>query len=814
MSGGSGPMVPERKSSLTKLNRSNSSASSGTLERSYSSSTMGSTLEKSGTIKRNGVLLQKEVAALVHQHQKDDVNRMESPDSGNNTSSSPVESNANSSPTQGVRTYSEFEFSESSDLESVDRIERIRVKTTINTSRIPSMCVITPTPSDDESTNKKIVTEFPEANLENIRIKENRLSLNKDTGYAILLAPPVAPPVTPVSPTIPEVKHEMKLSHFKKATLLPLNNMLGKLKAWHPLKKSPIKETAPEPLYDSAGDYVTIADVKNNNKASNGVYYSNDVVKRNLATVLSGNLNVETEYVSLNELPCNIRCESHLSSAKESSHLSEADSKKKIDFSTAESSSSVSGNSSSCTEEGKNRGARVTLDAQGKVVYSSDSLKRRKGAYTTFSPGPCVRETATITITTTTIFTSPSSTISEHNNPLLSGGASNRKIGVRPVVQQQQLEQPVNCAKTVTTQSKTDPNSRMAPITTSQVGQGSLPAQNYQMQQQGVLKGAYVHIQDAAPLRNGPPIYSAVGYPDETGKGSHSPKIISFSPKIFLNSAAKNLKSFSPLPASPQAIIENVDPNSRGHLKRSNSYRQAAIYAEPQFFEEQISVSRQNEYDQLFSGFDDAQKAHHTFNESIPQSASTRKINNRNIRGKKVVKVVAEGEVSPSFLLNKKFMKSSKIETGRRYSKLSQENLVSLKRHSSGSKEFNFDENSKYSNVSKNVTSSFENLMNEFTISSNSIISTDISLNESLNTSPPTKSKSFDDLLNGDESYGVKKDLDGSTDDLDLESDTEFYCKPSRNSAPMYLPSPSKITIPADGVEHRAKALNNSTDIW
>lgn len=818
-SSGSGPMVPERKSSLTKLNRSNSSASSGTLERSYSSSTMGSTLEKSGTIKRNGVLLQKEVAALVHQHQKEDV-RMESPDSGNNTSSSPVESNANSSPTQGVRTYSEFEFSESSDLECVDRIERIRVKTTINTSRIPSMCVITPTPSDDESTTKNIVTETSEANLENIRIKENRLSLNKDTGYAILLSPqaPAVTPVSPVSPTTPEVKNEMKLSHFRKATLLPLNNMLGKLKSWHPLKKSPNKETAPEPVYDSAGDYVTIADVKNNNKASNGVYYSNDVVKRNLATVLSGNLNVETEYVSLNELPCNIRCESHLSSAKNLSHLTEADSKKKIDLSTAENSSNVTGNSSSCTEEGKNRGARVTLDAQGKVVYSSDSLKRRKGAYTTFSPGPCVRETATITITTTTIYTSPSYTISENNNPLLSGGASNRKIGVRPVVQQQQIE-PVNCAKTVTTQSKTDPNSRMAPITTSQVGQGNSPAPNYQMQQQGVLKGAYVHIQDAAPLRNGPPIYSAVGYSDETGKDTHSPKIISFSPKIFHNSAAKNLKSFSPLPApSPQSINENVDPNSRGNLKRSNSYRQAAIYAEPQFYCEEIPVSRQNEYDQLFSGFDDsydaAQKAHYNVNSSAPQSASTRKINNRNTRGKKVVKVVVEGETSPSFLLNKKFMKSSKIETGRKYSKLSQENLVALKRHSSGSKEFNFDENSKYSNVSKNVTSSFENLMNEFTISSNSIISTDISLNESLNTSPPTKSKSFDDLLNGDDSYGLKKDLDGSTDDLDLESDTEFYCKPSRNSAPMYLPSPSKITIPADGVEHRAKALNNSTDIW
>lgn len=56
------PAVPERKSSLSKLNCSNS-----TLERSVSSSTVGSTLERSGTIKRNGVFVQKEVSAIVHQ---------------------------------------------------------------------------------------------------------------------------------------------------------------------------------------------------------------------------------------------------------------------------------------------------------------------------------------------------------------------------------------------------------------------------------------------------------------------------------------------------------------------------------------------------------------------------------------------------------------------------------------------------------------------------------------------------------------------------------------------------------------------------
>lgn len=37
--------------------------------------------------------------------------------------------------------------------------------------------------------------------------------------------------------------------------------------------------------------------------------------------------------------------------------------------------------------ERRRQGARVTLDSEGKVVYSSDSLKRRKGAHTTFNPG-------------------------------------------------------------------------------------------------------------------------------------------------------------------------------------------------------------------------------------------------------------------------------------------------------------------------------------------------------------------------------------------------------------------------------------------
>ncbi|GAB0087313.1 SCAR/WAVE family [Sergentomyia squamirostris] len=495
-----GPTVPERKSSLTKLNRSSSTNSGGTLERSYSSSTsVGSTLERTGTIKRNGVLLQKEVAAIVHQHQQEQQKetRTDSPDSGNNTSSSPVESNSNSSPTQGVRSYSEFEYSESSDLEGVDRIERIRSKTTINSSRIPSMCVITPTNSDDEyqtviAKKKETMPQRPKlevplqetdldalefntasekANSDHLQI----ITVNQSTGYATVQTvetPKNAP--TAVKPA--ELKKEVQ--YVKKTTLLPLNSMFGRLKGVLPTLgklKSPQKDTQENSEVgsptdpDVAGEYVTIADVKNNNKAaSGGVYYSNDVVKRNLATVLSGNLAEETEYVSLNELPANMRCESNLLS----SSITSTSGEKKIDTET---------------ESDARRGARVMLDAQGKVVYSSDSLKRRKGAHTTFAPGPCVKDT-----------TQPSSTTSSPTTVVVTpSGLSNRKpTVVRPVPainptrkfasenQANTANEPVKEVDETTNTVVGDEKENNGKSSTSMFPTGSLKA-----------SGAYVHLQ-------------------------------------------------------------------------------------------------------------------------------------------------------------------------------------------------------------------------------------------------------------------------------------------------------------------------------
>lgn len=445
----SGPAVPERKSSLSKFDRSNSttsSTSSCNLERSYSTSTMGSSLERTGTIKRNGVLIQKDIKAIVHEK------RIESPDSGHNTSSSPV--NSNSSPILDIKKFTEFDYSESSDLEGVDRLERIRVKTTINSSRIPSMCVITPSNSDDEN--------------QIIKIKE----------------PTYSQPI----------EHKKDVNHFRKATLLPLNSMLDRLKTVLPtLKKSPTKDCSIEPVYSTAGEYVTISDTRKQPISSN------ELIKRNLATVLSGNLDEETEYVSLNELPCN------------------------------ENNEKMNKNLGENQEEGlSRRGARVTLDAKGKVVFSSDSLKRRKGAHTTFTPGPFVKQ----------------------DKSAVARISDRKLISVRPVTS----HKPIN--KSI--MDNTDLRGNKS---------NSLNSSSYITS--GVLKGAYVNVQDSQHKNNNFSSNQLKGKNDLIRKStkSSSNKIKRFSPEIMR--VAKKVNSLS---------NENFDPNvKRRIITRSNSYRMANI---------------------------------------------------------------------------------------------------------------------------------------------------------------------------------------------------------------------------------------------
>ncbi|XP_012283351.1 uncharacterized protein LOC105701292 isoform X2 [Orussus abietinus] len=363
---------PVPQSPLTKSNDVNSDPTSPVVENEYELFGRGSTsttTSSAGTVctalmappppERKSSLT---VVALVHGQNQ---NGGESPDSGHNTSSSPVESA--SSPACTGRSCSEFEYSESSDLEGCERIERIRSKTAINTSRIPSMCVITPPASDDETARE------PEEHLE----KRKEGSKEVQGPGSILMSATVGTSkmevingqdknlyatVQTVLPSTTQTQNDRtsgqtSTSHVGPAKVSPLSGVLGKLRGVLPgarknLSKNAVQETA---CADS-GDYVTIADVRNNNDKRPESSPSTAI--RSTATYANSDLfRKDAEYVSLSELP------------------------KKPDSSL----------------ERRRQGAKVTLDSEGKVVYSSDSLKRRKGAHTTFNPGVFVKEGASPT---------------------------------------------------------------------------------------------------------------------------------------------------------------------------------------------------------------------------------------------------------------------------------------------------------------------------------------------------------------------------------------------------------------------------------
>lgn len=514
-----GPAVPERKSSLSKHSNKDISPESS-LERDCSSS------EKTGTVKRSPASSKATVVAVVHKQSNGDI----SPDSGHNTSSSPIESI--NSP-NGIRSGSEFEFSESSDMEGPERIERIRVKTTINSSRIPSMCVITPPVSDDESIksnnfdyrpldklvniNFKSVTEqynisnemgtkstinrpkleLPLSSSENesdrgdevlnntnsrvvtTTLDGNKLQLinvNTLSGYATVETVDVpqnkekeitnkslrAPSPSGGSVVVKEetsVKPVQQSLPVFKASLLPLNNMLGRWKtniANLSSKKEKLPNKVPEPVDDDlfdSGEYVTIADVRNNNEKaqkSAEIFYANDVVNQNLNNVLHGKIR-ETEYVSLNELPCN-ETETNAPTA-----------------------------ASDSLERKKRQGARVTLDAEGKVIYSSDSLKRRKGAHTTFEPGPFVKAVSSETKSPLPIHRTPKVIRPVHSTQDQVDGATPQtgKVVIRAA------------------SGSLSPTSEIVRIPPATI---VVPSTRPLSPKLTSTRGAYVHMQDSRPL--------------------------------------------------------------------------------------------------------------------------------------------------------------------------------------------------------------------------------------------------------------------------------------------------------------------------
>ncbi|KAH8388229.1 hypothetical protein KR093_001286 [Drosophila rubida] len=535
-----GPDVPERSSSLGKhsAQSQSNSASSSTLERSYSSSTIGSTLERTGTIKRNLKLPSAgEDAQQHHQHQL-----------------------AEHETRSALPLPVELEYSECSDLEGVERIERIKQKTTISAKRIPSMCIITPTTSDDDERQSQSSETEPEAEAE--RTLTN-LQVDVDSECEVPLS---AAELTPTN------SKDHNLNELKQTPTKALGSMFEKLRVVLPLGKSsasPVKPAAAsavddDELYDLAGEYVTIADISNNNNGKNirharqqqqqqlhsgakghaaagAIYYSNDIVRRGLKQPLC------SEYVSLNELPQHLQRPPPVAACAEQTQqpqqlLPATQQQQQQQHSSDSRCNSVPmyAEISELREEKSLLGQRrVRTNAEGRIIYDSDSLKRRKGAHTTFAPGPYVKETESALLSSATreLATGESATVAVGATKsakllLLNGGsaATNRKVAnVRPIVAKSPL-------------SKTPPT----PATMAAYQQPS-----YQEQKQLLAN-------------NTNPFYETIAGPNNSGNMMPSP------------SSKSNSSTGSTATNSSSSTATTVSANSaeEGYQRFSNIYEQ------------------------------------------------------------------------------------------------------------------------------------------------------------------------------------------------------------------------------------------------
>jgi len=592
------------------------------------------------------------VVAVIHKQHSEVPS--ESPDSGHNTSSSPVDS-TNSPPGTLTGRSSEYEFSES-DLEGVDRIERIRVKTTINSSRIPSMCVITPPQSDDETcqyvpSNRKHSSQaLPSAssnddhrncsqtgrrdnkqhlNLEMAsphwsrssfynslpRTLEKQLSTDSDhsseTEPSRIRSRSACRAQTPVdyraersasvktrthgvspSPTrktegfsyTKSKTQQQKSSATLRSSLQPFNNMIDKVKcvlssagggsrkaskssAGEESDTSPTESTASPPA--DAGDYVTIADIRNNVSTKMSCQGQTGNVCSNTAERTPLSLPEKMEYVSLNELPSPTRA----SSPRGNVLLSP----------------------SGTLEHKKRQGARVTLDSEGKVVYTSDSLRRSKAAHTTFEPGPYVKDPSDATpvaspvpphrVPKSNIRPVVVSNVHSRNLPCMTGGTSD--VLSSPVSQTggplspRQQRSPTRGTPTSPTSpqlgkviikagSKTTPMMRVASPPLAVVSQPLSPKQSPAMSSG---RGAYVHMQSSQQRCASPPggksTISSVSSPTSDDEGKIPP--FPANPKLIDSYLQrKNPALYNRI--SEQETLGSLNPTK---VKRSDSYRMA-----------------------------------------------------------------------------------------------------------------------------------------------------------------------------------------------------------------------------------------------
>lgn len=210
-------------------------------------------------------------------------------------------------------TISDLEISENSDFEGVERVKRIRGKTQINTNRIPSICIITPLNSDDEDRVAAM-----ESMLSSLNINQKDLPLS-DLSEERTIAQVHSQ--SSIKPTVDEKTND----------------------------DSAIENDAIDE--HDAGEYVTITDVRSQPRL-NTLNKMNDIVNEDLDRILSGNLNMKTEYVSLNELPCNSNYDGNLLADDKNVRL-------------------ISG-------------TNVKFNANGMFVYDSNTLRYKRSLCTTF----------------------------------------------------------------------------------------------------------------------------------------------------------------------------------------------------------------------------------------------------------------------------------------------------------------------------------------------------------------------------------------------------------------------------------------------
>lgn len=269
----------------------------------------------------------------------------------------------------------------------VERKENFRAKTTINTSGIPSMCVITPPQSDDESVRSGSFHSPREAPQGESRVQrkvaafQGNANNNKVTNFAAVRQPgdgAVAPTVPSSSPSF--TSHTTQQSYTPTLTVMSQHRageISAQLKVFPPSQEQP-QVPKSQTDYFSLGRSVSERRAEIQLKVLGERKPSSDVLiqkqtSKDSQTVSNSEL---SNLVSYKELPTTVTS-SHPFSAIPSNV------KQDVVITPTNSLERRKANS-------KLGGAHVTLDSEGKVVYSSDSLPRRKG-HTSFEPGPYIK---------------------------------------------------------------------------------------------------------------------------------------------------------------------------------------------------------------------------------------------------------------------------------------------------------------------------------------------------------------------------------------------------------------------------------------